>query len=103
MKTLLVAGLIGLALCVLPACKNEPKAGGPGAARALTVGLVTDIGGRGDQSFNDSALRGLELWAAGKKFEGGQLAGASPAEIDASLTPDLRAQRIAPVGVRPLV
>ena len=29
----------------------------------LKVGLVFDIGGRGDQSFNDSAYRGLE-WAS---------------------------------------
>src|SRR5450756_1250377 len=26
----------------------------------VKIGLVTDVGGRGDQSFNDSALRGLE-------------------------------------------
>ena len=34
-----------------------------GAADKLKVGLVFDIGGRGDQSFNDSAYRGLE-WAS---------------------------------------
>ncbi len=34
-----------------------------GAADKLKVGLVYDIGGRGDQSFNDSAYRGLE-WAS---------------------------------------
>ncbi|GFP29473.1 BMP family lipoprotein, partial [Candidatus Hakubella thermalkaliphila] len=32
---------------------------------ALRIGLVTSVGGRGDKSFNDAALRGLELWAAG--------------------------------------
>jgi basic membrane lipoprotein Med (substrate-binding protein (PBP1-ABC) superfamily) len=32
-------------------------------AKKLKVGLVFDIGGRGDQSFNDSAYRGLE-WAS---------------------------------------
>ncbi len=37
-----------------PKSDVKPKAG-------LMVGLVTDIGGRGDQSFNDSALRGLEV------------------------------------------
>ncbi len=31
-----------------------------GAATDVTVGLVFDIGGRGDQSFNDSAAAGLE-------------------------------------------
>ncbi len=29
-------------------------------ARALKVGLVFDVGGRGDKSFNDAAFRGLE-------------------------------------------
>ncbi|MBA7520487.1 hypothetical protein ES705_12583 [subsurface metagenome] len=33
------------------------------AAEALKVGLVFDIGGKGDKSFNDSASRGL-AWAA---------------------------------------
>ena len=33
------------------------------ASAELKVGMVFDIGGRGDQSFNDSAYRGLE-WAA---------------------------------------
>src|SRR5690242_17198914 len=27
---------------------------------ALTIGLVFDVGGRGDKSFNDAAYRGLE-------------------------------------------
>ena len=39
--------------------------------KTLQVGLVTDLGGRGDQSFNDSALRGLEMWAAGSRFKDG--------------------------------
>ena len=30
-----------------------------------TVGIALDVGGRGDQSFNDGALRGLEAMAAG--------------------------------------
>ncbi|HEX4386019.1 MAG TPA: BMP family ABC transporter substrate-binding protein [Myxococcales bacterium] len=33
-----------------------------------TVGLALDVGGRGDQSFNDGALRGLEQMAAGLKY-----------------------------------
>src|SRR5678816_1462105 len=32
----------------------------PGAAKPLQVGLVFDIGGRGDKSFNDAAYAGLE-------------------------------------------
>jgi len=32
------------------------------------VGLALDVGGRGDQSFNDGALRGLETMAAGLRY-----------------------------------
>src|SRR3954471_24547082 len=33
-----------------------------------TIGLALDVGGRGDQSFNDGALRGLEIMAAGVRY-----------------------------------
>ena len=53
------------ALLLLSTCKKEPTISpavqeAPQPPKSLTVGLVTDVGGRGDQSFNDSALRGLE-------------------------------------------
>ncbi len=40
----------------------SPSGGSPGAGAAsgLNVGLVFDIGGRGDKSFNDAAAAGLE-------------------------------------------
>ena len=86
---------------------NDGSDGGTSAARvkAIKVGLVTDVGGRGDQSFNDSALRGLELWAAGLKFQGGGYTAASPEEIRASVPPGVtgRGIRIEPLGVTPLV
>jgi len=37
----------------------------PSVGADLKVGLVFDIGGKGDQSFNDSAYRGL-TWASKK-------------------------------------
>jgi basic membrane protein A len=64
----LAAGLLALGL-TLAACGSDdanPPAGGgnqtgtgSGAVK-LKVGLAYDIGGRGDQSFNDSAARGLD-------------------------------------------
>lgn len=73
----------------------------------VKVGLVTDVGGRGDQSFNDSALRGLEMWAAGKRFDegaGGYVA-LTEAEIAAGLPPYFKELGIdvKPLGVEPLV
>lgn len=43
-----------------------------GTVMGTKIGLVTDVGGRGDKSFNDSALRGLENWAAGVKMVAGE-------------------------------
>ena len=105
-------------LLLVSACKKQEarqeaaptKAGetAPAAAapkeKALKVGLVTDVGGRGDHSFNDSALRGLELWGAGKKMEGGGYKDASPEELKETLPQDLAARGIAPVaGITPVV
>ena len=46
------------------------SAGGGGSTETKKVGVVYDIGGRGDQSFNDSAAAGLE---AAKKELGSKL------------------------------
>lgn len=52
-----LAGLLALAM-VVAACGDEGE--GPGGDDAPHVGLVFDIGGRGDQSFNDAAAAGLD-------------------------------------------
>jgi basic membrane protein A len=79
------------------ACRKEgsaPAHAAPPAAHAVTVGMVTDVGGRGDQSFNDSALRGLEIWAAG---DAAAIAKSVPDSLKAHQPP------ISPLGVKPLV
>ena len=43
-----------------PACKKTQAQHG--------IGLALDVGGRGDQSFNDGALRGAETMAAGLRY-----------------------------------
>jgi basic membrane protein A len=86
------AGVL-LSFALAAACSKKDAAqdsSGTGRSNApVKVGLVTDIGGRGDQSFNDSALRGLELWAAGKRFTGSGYRDATAEEIRASIPPDL--------------
>jgi basic membrane protein A len=48
--------------CVVSACALSACAHHRGAASGqLTLGMVTDVGGLGDQSFNDSAYRGLVM------------------------------------------
>ena len=86
-----LAPIAMLALVALPAAcsKKEAAQRSASSAPSTKVGLVTDIGGRGDQSFNDSALRGLELWAAGKKFTGSGYQDATLDEVKASIPSDL--------------
>lgn len=98
------ARLLLFATLALTACKKESAASPtePPKAKALTVGLVTDVGGRGDQSFNDSALRGLEAWAANQKSIDGKYVALTDAERKATL-PDELAARVTPVNVKPIV
>jgi basic membrane protein A len=74
----------------------------------VKIGLVTDVGGRGDQSFNDSAMRGLEIWAAKKSYvKGGGYTAMTDAAYKQSLAdnaPDLGSRGIAPLtNVLPVV
>jgi basic membrane protein A len=103
MKTPFIVALAAAALAF--GCKKDaPTASNAApASKQLIVGLVTDVGGRGDQSFNDSALRGLELWAAGQLYAGGSLRDAKQEEVDASIPPELKALHIAKVGIKPIV
>src|SRR5256885_2213677 len=57
MRAFLVLATIA---ALVPACRKK--------APPLTVGLALDVGGRGDQSFNDGTLRGLENMAAGLRY-----------------------------------
>lgn len=103
-----------LAVSLLPACKRAkeetPAAPAkPATAQKTKVGLVLGLGGRGDQSFNDSALRGLEEWAAGVKYEQGGYKDVSAEQRQASLRESLgddlarRDLRVTPLGITPVV
>jgi basic membrane protein A len=51
---------LSLLLCALMIAGCGQKNTGDQAAKPLKIGLVFDVGGRGDKSFNDAAYRGLE-------------------------------------------
>jgi basic membrane protein A len=61
-----VAASLLLVLVLSPGCGkggssgSDTASGGDANAPQVKVGLVFDVGGRGDQSFNDAAYRGLE-------------------------------------------
>ena len=90
------------ALVTLAGCKKPDPSAQPPIKAFKTVGLVTDIGGRGDQSFNDSALRGLEAWGAGSRFRGGSYEPLPADELLKSIPEDLKT-RVQTQGIRPLV
>lgn len=56
--TLLLIAANGLLLWPLWARESKPA---QGEVKTLRVGLVFDVGGRGDKSFNDAAFRGVDL------------------------------------------
>jgi basic membrane protein A and related proteins len=102
------ASVLALAAVAIACSKKEATQGSAAGAtkgRPIKVGLVTDIGGRGDQSFNDSALRGLELWAAGKKFAGSGYRDATAEEIKSSIPSELSSVQppIERLAIEPLV
>ncbi len=86
-------------LCILAlaaGCKKKQA--------AHTIGLALDVGGRGDQSFNDGALRGLEMMAAGLRYTAHGYEPLSDADYAAALPPDLRGQSFPHLGIpQPLV
>src|SRR5437870_5672221 len=66
-RALLLATLALIVCNVVLAWPADRRPGGRGArdgtglaARPLRVGLVFDVGGRGDKSFNDSAWKGVD-------------------------------------------
>jgi len=102
-RLLSVVLILALAASVFTGCKKATP-----VVNEIKIGLVTDVGGRGDQSFNDSALRGLEIWAAKKSFvKGGGYIDMSDADYAQSLAdnaPDLTDKNIAPIpGITPVV
>ncbi|PIP49532.1 MAG: BMP family ABC transporter substrate-binding protein [Caldiserica bacterium CG23_combo_of_CG06-09_8_20_14_all_35_60] len=100
MKKLLVLLLVvGLAVTVFAGCKTAPP-----VVTKIKVGLVTDVGGRGDRSFNDSALRGLETWAVKVEYvQGGGYSAITDAQYTASIPDDLKNMNITALNVEPIV
>lgn len=101
-KLLSVLLVVALMTTLFAGCKKVTP------VEEIKIGLVTDVGGRGDQSFNDSAMRGLEIWAAKKQYvQGGGYKDMSDADYQKSLddnAPDLKDKGIAPIaGITPVI
>jgi basic membrane protein A len=56
-RALLATSALAAITCFLPA--RGPQIGGKGPFARVRIGLVFDVGGRGDKSFNDAAWEGI--------------------------------------------
>lgn len=79
---------------------NSGDAGGTGGKKTLKVGLAYDIGGRGDQSFNDSAAAGLDKVKSELSIQTKELS-AKPDEPDADK--EARLKLLAQGGYNPII
>lgn len=65
-RSIKVAALVSVAALGLAACGSDTSStstasgSGAGSSTKLKVGMAYDVGGRGDQSFNDAAAAGLD-------------------------------------------
>lgn len=65
-RVMKVAAVMSVAALALAACGNSSTVSAPdasgttSAAKVLKIGMAYDVGGRGDQSFNDAAAKGLD-------------------------------------------
>ncbi|WP_206184837.1 BMP family lipoprotein [Thermoactinospora rubra] len=107
---LAVTGVTGALLMAAAACGGggdtaAPSPGNTGAGTAapaakIKVGLAYDIGGRGDQSFNDAAAAGLDKAKAELGVEAKELE-AAPGETEAQKEERLRL--LASGGFNPII
>ncbi|HYO35354.1 MAG TPA: BMP family ABC transporter substrate-binding protein [Geodermatophilus sp.] len=98
---LLLAGSMALAACASDEAGSGGGGGGGGGGSATEeprIGLAFDTGGRGDRSFNDSAVAGLD---AAIEEHGGEYQDLSP-NADGSNRADLLTQ-LADEGYNPVI
>jgi len=60
MKIVAVASVAAMALAACGTSTESTSSGKTSAAKAMKIGMAYDVGGRGDQSFNDAAAAGLD-------------------------------------------
>ena len=105
MKMLAVTSVAALALAACGSSSDNSSSGGGGSTgsstkKALKVGLAYDIGGRGDQSFNDAAAAGLDK-AKSDLGVTAQEAEASSGEAESAKEDRLRT--LAQAGYNPII
>ena len=91
-----------LAACGAKSTDNNASSGASGssAASGIKVGMAYDIGGRGDQSFNDSAARGLDQ---AKEELGVQVNEAEAKTGEAEADKETRLKSLVSAGYNPVI
>src|SRR5256885_1276849 len=93
MRALLVVATIAT---LVPGCRKKVP--------PHTMALALDVGGRGDQSFNDGTLRGLENMAAGLRYTPRGYESLPDQDYRLLLPPDLRSKPFPHLGIpQPIV
>jgi basic membrane protein A and related proteins len=103
MKMVAAASVAALALAACGSSSDNNSSSGSTSSstkKALKVGLAYDIGGRGDQSFNDAAAAGLDK-AKSELGVSGQEAEASTGEAESAKEDRLRT--LAQAGYNPII
>jgi len=93
-------GIASLAACGAKSTDNNTSSGSSSGASGVKVGMAYDIGGRGDQSFNDLAAAGLDKVRSDLKVETKELA-ANAGETDADK--QTRLELLAKGGYDPII
>ena len=107
MRPLRLAALLFTGSLLLTACggDEEPTSGATGGAEgsagSLKVAIAYDVGGRGDQSFNDSAAAGLDRAGAELGLQDSEELEATDGETDADRQERLRL--LADGGYNPII
>ncbi len=110
-RTTKIAALLSTAVLTLGACgsSNDTNASGSGGSDSgsgsgsgsdVKVGMAYDVGGRGDQSFNDSAAKGLDQAVKEFGFESQE---SEAADGEAESAREERLRTFADAGYNPVV
>ena len=93
---------LALTACGSDSTDTDTETGGEGDVEpnGMTVGLAYDVGGRGDQSFNDSAAAGVDQ--AVEEF-GFEVEEAEAADGEAESAREERLRTFADAGVNPII
>ncbi|MEU0964749.1 BMP family ABC transporter substrate-binding protein [Streptomyces sp. NPDC005917] len=96
-----IAGAATAALAVtMSACGSSSTSSSTGGGESKGIGLAYDIGGKGDQSFNDAAFAGFQKAEAEFKIGGRDV---EPSDNETDADKAARLEQLAKAGYNPII